>query len=152
MLASGRFQRWALILGGYDYSIKYTPAKELANADGLSQLPLTEVPSVKFLDSSSSPISVEEVRLYTSKDPTLLRIVSVVSHGWLNSMEQEEHKPYWRRKNKLSTMDGCLLWGSRVVVPPGLRERVLKELHQTHPGVVKMKALARSLRVVAKDG
>jgi hypothetical protein len=27
VLASGRIQRRALILGGYDYSIKYTPAK-----------------------------------------------------------------------------------------------------------------------------
>jgi hypothetical protein len=97
---------------------------------------------VEFLNSSSSPISVEEVKLYSSRDPTLSRIVSVVSHGWPNSMEQEKHKPYWRRKNELGTMDGCLLWGSRVVVPSGLRERILQELHQTHPGVVKM--LARS--------
>ncbi|XP_015266210.1 PREDICTED: uncharacterized protein K02A2.6-like, partial [Gekko japonicus] len=39
---------------------------------------------------------------------------------------------------------GCLLWGSRVVIPSPLRERVLTALHETHPGVVRMKALARS--------
>ncbi|XP_060098658.1 uncharacterized protein LOC132574313, partial [Heteronotia binoei] len=39
---------------------------------------------------------------------------------------------------------GCLLWGSRVVVPPPLQKRVLESLHETHPGIVRMKALARS--------
>ena len=37
-----------------------------------------------------------------------------------------------------------MLWGSRVVVPPQGRERVTKELYATHPGIVKMKSLARS--------
>ncbi|XP_060103361.1 uncharacterized protein LOC132577587, partial [Heteronotia binoei] len=40
--------------------------------------------------------------------------------------------------------EGCLLWGSRVVVPPPLQKRVLASLHETHPGIVRMKALARS--------
>ncbi|XP_060092557.1 uncharacterized protein K02A2.6-like [Heteronotia binoei] len=39
---------------------------------------------------------------------------------------------------------GCVLWGSRVVVPPPLRKQVLEDLHETHPGIVRMKALARS--------
>ncbi|XP_060092566.1 LOW QUALITY PROTEIN: uncharacterized protein K02A2.6-like, partial [Heteronotia binoei] len=39
---------------------------------------------------------------------------------------------------------GCILWGSRVVVPPPLRRQVLEDLHETHPGIVRMKALARS--------
>ncbi|XP_060094562.1 uncharacterized protein K02A2.6-like, partial [Heteronotia binoei] len=39
---------------------------------------------------------------------------------------------------------GCILWGSRVVIPPPLQRRVLESLHETHPGIVRMKALARS--------
>ena len=38
----------------------------------------------------------------------------------------------------------CLLWGSRVVIPPQGRERLVDELHHCHPGMVRMKALARS--------
>ena len=42
-------------------------------------------------------------------------------------------------------MEGdSVLWGVRVVVPAKLRYRVLEELHRGHPGVVRMKALARS--------
>lgn len=38
----------------------------------------------------------------------------------------------------------CVVWGSRVIIPPTLRHRVLESLHNGHLGVVKMKSLARS--------
>ncbi|XP_026578600.1 uncharacterized protein K02A2.6-like, partial [Pseudonaja textilis] len=38
----------------------------------------------------------------------------------------------------------CVLWGDRVVVPTKLQKRVLQMLHDGHPGIVCMKALARS--------
>ena len=44
-------------------------------------------------------------------------------------------------------IDHCviqLLWGTRVVVPSSLLEKVLQELHDTHPGISRIKALARS--------
>ena len=39
---------------------------------------------------------------------------------------------------------GCVLWGTRVIVPKSLQSTVLQELHETHPGVSRMKAIARS--------
>ena len=44
---------------------------------------------------------------------------------------------------ELSIQNDCLLWGSRVVVPPKLRDRALQELHSLHPGSSRMKSLAR---------
>ena len=41
-------------------------------------------------------------------------------------------------------MDGCVVWGSQVIIPPPGRKWVVEELHETHPGIVKMKNLARS--------
>jgi len=41
--------------------------------------------------------------------------------------------------------DCCLLWGSRLVIPVPMRQRVLEELHAGHPGVSCMKAIARSV-------
>ena len=55
-----------------------------------------------------------------------------------------DFQPYSRRKDELSTQDGCLLWGSRVVVPKFGRTKILDILHIGHPGVSRMKALARS--------
>ena len=40
--------------------------------------------------------------------------------------------------------EDTVLWGVKVVVPSKLCKRVLNELHQGHPGVVQMKALAHS--------
>ena len=39
---------------------------------------------------------------------------------------------------------GCILWGSRVVSPEPGREKLLNLLHEGHPGIVRMKSLARS--------
>ena len=40
---------------------------------------------------------------------------------------------------------GCLMWGIKLIIPVKLREGVLKELHTGHPGVVKVKFIARTL-------
>ena len=49
-MACGRTQRWALILGGYDYAIEFKHGKRMANRDALNRLPLhsphTEVPKL----------------------------------------------------------------------------------------------------------
>ena len=47
------------------------------------------------------------------------------------------------RKDELTVLNGCVLWGNRVVIPPQGRESVINELHESHPGIVKMKSLAR---------
>ena len=45
---------------------------------------------------------------------------------------------------KLQFYQGCLLWGIRVIIPSKLQDKVLNLLHSTHPGIVRMKSLARS--------
>ena len=44
-LASAHIQRWALILGAYDYHIEYKPGLAHRNADMLSRLQLPESPA-----------------------------------------------------------------------------------------------------------
>ena len=50
-----------------------------------------------------------------------------------------------KEKNELSIEDGCVLWGCRVVIPSVGREKVLEELHAGHPGISRMKSLARGV-------
>jgi hypothetical protein len=63
--------------------------------------------------------------------------------GGLNP-DELELKPYLTKKNELSVSQGFILWGHRLVIPPGCRKMLLQELHSTHLGVVKMKSVARS--------
>ena len=39
-----------------------------------------------------------------------------------------------------------------MIVPAVFREQLMAELHQDHPGVVKMKSIASQSHVVAWDG
>ena len=68
----------------------------------------------------------------------------MILHGWSKSTLGSAFKPYSSCKDELSTVDGCVLRGCCVVVPPPGREMILEQLHDTHPGISKMKSLARS--------
>lgn len=52
--------------------------------------------------------------------------------------------PFKSKREELTTQQGCILWGTRADVLSSLQEKVLQELHYTHPGMSRMKALARS--------
>lgn len=55
----------------------------------------------------------------------------------------EAIQPYASRKTEITIEDDPLLWGSLVIVPKCLQANIFKELHKEHPGISKMKALAR---------
>ena len=54
-------------------------------------------------------------------------------------------KPFNRKRDELSVQDGCVLWGSRVIVRKKGQAQVLEQLHQCHPGVARMKGLSRGI-------
>ena len=141
-------------MGSYTYLVQYKPGKELQHADGLSRLPLPDtlksVPippeMIHLVDIlNSSPITVSDIKSCTATDPILSKVATLVSRGWKNNIGTgEDFTPYSRRYSELSIVDGCVLCGSRVITPPKLWEGVLDEIHKSHPGIVKMKAIARS--------
>ena len=151
-MASARIQCWALTLAAYHYDINYKSGKTNANGDVLSRLPLPEqagevpVPEELVLlmeGLQNSPVKADQIKMWTSHDPTLLTVKKFVLQGWLDT-EDPNIQPYYHRKTELSVQDGCLLWGSQVIIPPQGRKRVLEELHAAHPGISRIKSLARS--------
>ncbi|CAG9091401.1 unnamed protein product [Plutella xylostella] len=60
------------------------------------------------------------------------------------SLEIDQLKPYYNRRHELYDELGCVMWGHRVIIPQSCREVVMRELHETHMGIVKTKAIARS--------
>ena len=70
----------------------------------------------------------------------------MILKGWVNTSE-EQLKPFQHRQNELSVHAGCILLGSRVVIPEAGRQKILELLHLGHlghPGITRMKGLARS--------
>ena len=152
--ASGRIQRWSLLLQSYKFMLVHRSGSLLGTADALSRLPLPttslspNVPGewnllVNFLDSS--PVTCNDIKTHTHKDPVLSKVYKLVELGWPQAtVSDSDLLPFSRRKEELSIQAGCVLWGTRVVVPTKLRTEVLTELHSGHTGSSKMKELARS--------
>lgn len=149
--ASGRLQRWALTLAGYDYVIRHRSGDAHENCDALSRLPLptqnAETPApaeyIQLIEQlDDSPVTSTHIRNWTRRDPVLSRVQRYVLTGWPEGDLTTQQ--YHRVRDELSTHDGCVMRGTRIIVPEPGQATMLQLLHSSHSGVVKMKALARS--------
>ncbi|XP_053728751.1 uncharacterized protein K02A2.6-like [Synchiropus splendidus] len=154
VMSATRLQRWALFLGAHSYDIEFRGTKQHCNADGLSRLPLltTEGEMAPHSDPAEVfhsvvvqqlPVTNSEIQRHTKNDPTLSKVYEITMRGW-PAHGETLFPEFSARRDQLSICQGTLMCGSRVVVPPKLRTRVLETLHEGHLGTVKMKSLARS--------
>ena len=71
-----------------------------------------------------------DIHRWTDRDPVLSQVRSYILNGWNGTSKlNEDYKPYVNRNNELTVLQGCILWGNIIFVPP--------------QGIVKMKNLAR---------
>uniref|UniRef100_A0A5S6Q373 RNA-directed DNA polymerase n=1 Tax=Trichuris muris TaxID=70415 RepID=A0A5S6Q373_TRIMR len=150
-IISPRMLRWSILLNAYSYKLIHKPGVRLGNADALSRLSHNDSraytpspPEVLFIEELAAPaLTAAEIAQFTQRDPELSRVLNWVWKGWPTKSEAG-FQAYFMKRNELTVHKKCLLWGNRVVIPKEGQQRVLDELHLTHPGVVRMKALARS--------
>ena len=88
------------------------------------------------------PLTASDIAKATREDPIYGRVLTAVKTGEFDRHDKEL-VPFISVKDSLTVDAGCLLYGSRVVIPTRQQARLLFELHTTHMGVVKMKSLAR---------
>ena len=162
-MGASRILRWAITLSSYQYTIEYRSTTKHANADVCSRFPLRSVEEEQEESSDESGsrrvaeifysnfidkplINCISICKFTAKDAVLSKVLRLVLSGWPERLDKglDYLKPYFHRKNELSAEKGCIVWGTRVVVPERLREEVLKLLHVTHQGITAVKAMARS--------
>ena len=154
VMASPRVMRWAMLLAGYDYRLQHVAGSKIPHCDALSRLPIpcrfSESPCpVEFINLleflNSSPVTADQIRNWTARDPTLSKVFWFVQTSWPDSDSDlgEEFRPYKARIGELNLQDGCVMWGSRVVIPPQGRKRVLDLLHEGHSGETRSKSFAR---------
>ncbi|XP_017473967.1 PREDICTED: uncharacterized protein K02A2.6-like [Rhagoletis zephyria] len=150
---SNQMLRRCIFLNAYDFEIIHRSGSRMGNADFLSRFPVDtyakkdEEPSeVLMIEMTTHPVlDVKQVASLTAKDSDTSMVLSWALRGWPNTLTRENKLyPYFVRRTEISTLKGCLLWGNRVIVPPGGRQVILDALHASHPGIVRMKALARS--------
>jgi transposase InsO family protein len=152
-MAAARVQRWCVELSAYNYEVRYRPADKQGNVDALSRLPLSgqgkemdnstdEARAVNMIAISSLPITAKQIAHATRNDPVMSRILHFLRTGWPDQVATEWSQ-FHRRRTELSIEEDCVLWGTRVVVPEKYRGHLLGLLHEGHPGIVKMKSVAR---------
>ena len=132
--ACSRIKQWSLFLSSYEYTLVFRNTTAHANADALSRLPLLEEPARTVTEPElvllsehldDSPVTANDIRTWTSRDPKLSKVLQYVLQGW-PSEGDSELEPYSSRRLELSAFEGCILWGSRVIVPPPGRQTVLQ--------------------------
>ena len=81
-------------------------------------------------------MTVNDIRKWTSKDMVFARVhhfhntwlARYMSRGCVETSD-------FNRWNELSAVDGCILWGARVVIPLAGHSSVLRQLHESHLGI-----------------
>ena len=141
-------------MAAYTYDIEYRASKYHGNADALSRLPRKtteeaddwsmEGDQVNRVQIERIPITASRIREATRSDPVLSLVLHFVLHGWPAEENSPEELRYYRAKREeFIVEDGCLLRGTRVLIPSKYQQEVLSELHLNHPEMVRMKSLAR---------
>ena len=157
-----RLQRWALLLMGHDYDIRYRASAEHCNADALSRLPsgpvvafdreeevraiTSEIQQIATEVVSEFPITWKLVAECTKKDTVLSQVLNFVRNGWPTSRPEcrmDALRPFFNTQTEICQVNGVILRDCRVVVPQELQTKVITMLHQSHRGVVRMKTMAR---------
>ena len=87
------------------------------------------------------PVSIKDVKTATSKSAELGKLYRYITAGTIDRKD-EMVKRFVGVFNELYVEDGLIYYGHRVVIPVALRKPLLEELHYSHIGSEKMRAVA----------
>ncbi len=133
------------------YSVK--PTESHSNAHGLFRLPLPVIDTREERDEGTSifcvsqilsvPATFQTIQQATKYNAVLSEVLTYTREGWPSQVPRPLQL-YYSRKDEITVQSDCLLWGIRVFVTKSLQSQVLLTLHEWHPGIPRMKSLARS--------
>ncbi|XP_011861041.1 PREDICTED: uncharacterized protein K02A2.6-like [Vollenhovia emeryi] len=93
------------------------------------------------------PVKFRDIQKATGNCKVLGKVTGYVMNGWPKSRKfitDLEVSKFFDQREALILIDGCIFFGDRIVIPAQFRSKILEELHRGHPGIVRMKLLARS--------
>nr|VZI29970.1 unnamed protein product [Spirometra erinaceieuropaei] len=158
---ASRLQRWATILLGYDFDIRYCRTTDFGQADVLSRLMSnqqepeedTVIAAISIEDDvrrqlsdaiRGIPVTAADIRHASEQDPVLSQTITYVQTCWPTTALAGDLRQLFLRRASLSVVDSCLMFADRVVIPSSLRPTVLRQFHAAHPDTSRMKSTARS--------
>ena len=159
-VAPRRLQKMMMRLHHYDVTITYKKGSEMLLADTLSRHHLEscndEACSIESdfewtdsLDTINQILACEtttaELRDETGKDHELQKVKSYIYKGWPGNAKclTPNITPYFHIRDELTTQDGLVFRGDRIVIPRSLRKQMLLQLHSAHQGIESTTRRAR---------
>ena len=148
-----RVARWAARLLPYNFEVKFKKGSQNIVPDFLSRFPIPhrdedlvchvhedwagcEVAAIPFEEFVSAQEECAEMKRVRE---------CIENNSWPGKAKEcvDEVKPYFLVREELCVEQGVILRGERIVVPSQMRERVLVNAHEGHPGIVRTKLRLR---------
>jgi len=153
-----RIRRMLLELMSYDFKLVYKKGNEMYIADMLSRAsypdidtsvnvaefdPMNKLPEMIFC----SDIAKAEYKQAVLSDRELQALKLFVINGWPPYRKSCSFvgRKYWPWRNEIGVCDEFLFVGSKLMVPMSKQTEILQKLHKSHQGIVKTKALAKTV-------
>ena len=159
--APPRIQRLLIRLQKYNLTVQFVPGKLMFIADTLSraylketvedQLDLNEDIEVMVhsftQEIPASPERLVQLKEETAIDETLQALKAQIAEGFPTHRKALKPilAPYWNIRNELSEAEGLLFKGRQLIIPRSMQSSVLNLIHESHLGIEKCKARARSI-------
>ncbi|VDI72881.1 Hypothetical predicted protein [Mytilus galloprovincialis] len=131
----------------------YRKGKDMKISDALSRAFLSVENNTEegdIVQDMICMISVSKDKYSEIQDATkseLFELNEIILKGWpdLKVETPFEVREYWDSRDQLSVLDGIIYKGLKIVIPPSLRDNMLKLIHKSHLGMTKCKKRAREV-------
>ncbi len=148
-----RIQRMLLKLQPYEFKLVHVDGKSIGLADCLSRFPVGEPDKQLEDDLMICPADTfagrDQARIAaaTQADRELQELRRAIIDGWPHTRSEvpASISAYWDYRDELSTYNGIVYKGDRIVIPRVLRGDMVKRIHKAHLGMVTSKQRARDL-------
>ena len=153
-----RIQRFKMRLMRFTFTISHTPGKDLTIADTLSRAPThsASVADEQFCQDTemfvntittnlpATPQYLIKIARWQDEDETCSQVKQFCQKGWPKQQRVPDSlKGYHSVSAELSVYNDLLMRGSRIVIPPTLRQDMLERLHEGHQGITKCRLRAK---------